>query len=142
VATTYRESESSWARDYLASHAPPLPVRPPPLPSSFFVLEHVALMRGVRSDEIPELLTMRRGPSTATRQIAMYLSRTLTNESLHQIARNFGGIDHTTVIYSCRRIAERMERDGALAEEVQLLQRLIEQSHAAYCEHQLAQRAS
>ncbi len=38
------------------------------------------------------------------RQIAMFLSRELTNNSLHSIAVKFGGKDHTTVLYACKKI--------------------------------------
>ncbi|KRL67255.1 chromosomal replication initiator protein DnaA [Companilactobacillus versmoldensis] len=40
------------------------------------------------------------------RQIAMYLSRELTDRSLPQIGMEFGGKDHTTVMHSCDKIAE------------------------------------
>jgi len=38
------------------------------------------------------------------RQIAMFLSRELTNDSLNSIASKFGGRDHTTVLHSCKKI--------------------------------------
>ena len=38
------------------------------------------------------------------RQIAMYLSRQLTNMSLPEIGGAFGGKDHTTVLHSCKKI--------------------------------------
>lgn len=38
------------------------------------------------------------------RQIAMWLSRTLTNRSLPDIGRRFGGRDHTTALHAVRRI--------------------------------------
>ena len=45
------------------------------------------------------------------RQLAMYLARELTDESLPAIGRLFGGRDHTTVLYACRRAHERLARD-------------------------------
>jgi chromosomal replication initiator protein len=48
---------------------------------------------------------------TLPRQIAMYLSKSLTNASLPQIGRSFGGKHHSTVIHSIRKIDDRCKRD-------------------------------
>lgn len=60
------------------------------------------------------------------RQVAMYLSRKLTDKSLPEIGKFFGGKDHTTVIHSCKNVEKRMERDpdfhktvGRLRESIQ-----------------------
>lgn len=45
------------------------------------------------------------------RQIAMYLSREITDLSLPQIGEEFGGRDHTTVIHACNKIQEKCEED-------------------------------
>lgn len=45
------------------------------------------------------------------RQIAMYLSKNLTNLSLNDIGKNFGGKDHATVIYACKQIEEKRLQD-------------------------------
>ncbi len=45
------------------------------------------------------------------RQVAMYLTRSLTKESLENIGRFFGGKDHTTVLYSYNKIEEDMQKD-------------------------------
>ena len=45
------------------------------------------------------------------RQLAMYLARELTGQTLPAIGRAFGGRDHTTVLHACRRTAERMAND-------------------------------
>jgi chromosomal replication initiator protein len=45
------------------------------------------------------------------RQVAMYLARELTDESLPAIGREFGGRDHTTVLHACRRASARITRD-------------------------------
>jgi chromosomal replication initiator protein len=45
------------------------------------------------------------------RQLAMYLSREMTSESLPSIARQFGGRDHTTVLHAWRRTTERLDSD-------------------------------
>lgn len=55
------------------------------------------------------------------RQVAMYLSRTLTNVSLNEIGKNFGGKDHSTVIHATKLIEERMKRDEELKEKIEIL---------------------
>ena len=45
------------------------------------------------------------------RQVAMYLSRELTDQTLPAIGAAFGGRNHTTVMHACRRTAERMASD-------------------------------
>ena len=46
------------------------------------------------------------------RQVAMYLCKNLTNASLPEIGRSFGGKHHSTVIHSIRRVEEMRQRDG------------------------------
>ena len=46
------------------------------------------------------------------RQIAMYLCKSLTNASLPEIGRSFGGKHHSTVIHSIRKIEDLRKRDG------------------------------
>ncbi len=48
------------------------------------------------------------------RQIAMHLSRMLTNSSFPEIGREFGGKDHTTIMHACRQIEKAVARDQAL----------------------------
>ncbi len=45
------------------------------------------------------------------RQVAMYLSKQVTQASLSEIGKHFGGKDHATVIYACRQIEERRAKD-------------------------------
>lgn len=52
------------------------------------------------------------------RQVAMYLMRQLTDLSLAEIGRAFGGRDHTTVIYACEKIADRINTEDAFREKV------------------------
>ena len=60
------------------------------------------------------------------RQIAMYLSKQLTLRSLPEIGRRFGGRDHTTIMHGVRKIEELRSTDSQLAEDLQLLRRLLE----------------
>ena len=48
---------------------------------------------------------------TLPRQIAMYLSKSLTNASLPQIGKSFGGKHHSTVIHSIRKIENQCKQD-------------------------------
>jgi chromosomal replication initiator protein len=60
------------------------------------------------------------------RQVAMYLSKQMTSRSLPEIGRRFGGRDHTTIMHGVRKIEELMAADGQLADDVQLLKRLLQ----------------
>ncbi len=63
------------------------------------------------------------------RQIAMFFCRTLTNSSLNEIAQCFGGKDHTTVLYACRKIDnEKMENELVNQEILTLKKRIAENS--------------
>jgi chromosomal replication initiator protein len=55
------------------------------------------------------------------RQVAMYLSRELTDATLPAIGRAFGGRNHTTVLHACRRATERISRDAEAHELVRSL---------------------
>ena len=55
------------------------------------------------------------------RQVAMYLCRKLTSHSFPEIGTFFGNKDHTTVMFACKKIAERTEADEELRGIVQLL---------------------
>jgi len=52
------------------------------------------------------------------RQVAMYLSRSLTSKSLKAIGAEFGGRDHSTVIHGCDIISKKMATDAALREKI------------------------
>jgi chromosomal replication initiator protein len=59
------------------------------------------------------------------RQVAIFLTRELTDLSLPQIGRLYGGRDHTTVLNSLRRVEARLAEDVELAEEVRELRGAI-----------------
>jgi chromosomal replication initiator protein len=66
--------------------------------------------------KVSELKSNRRVRSVAfPRQIAMFLCRELTDSSLPEIGRYFGGKDHTTVLHSCTKIARLEEDDEHVA---------------------------
>ena len=60
------------------------------------------------------------------RQIAMYLAKRLTTKSLPDIGRHFGNRDHTTVIHAVKKIEELKRLDHQIAEDVELLRRILE----------------
>jgi chromosomal replication initiator protein len=60
------------------------------------------------------------------RQVAMYLCKQLTPRSLPEIGRKFGGRDHTTVMHAVRKIEELRGTDRTLAEDIELLRRMLE----------------
>lgn len=60
-------------------------------------------------------------PVAMARQVAMYLARELTKNSLPDIGRHFGGRDHTTVLHGCDKIRELLEHDAPFRAEIDLL---------------------
>ncbi len=60
------------------------------------------------------------------RQIAMYICREYTQASLPEIGRQFGGKDHTTVIFSYRKVAGLIKENKELGNRVQEIIKLIE----------------
>jgi chromosomal replication initiator protein len=73
-----------------------------------------------------DILSSRRTATVVRpRQIAMYLSKVLTLRSLPEIGRRFGGRDHTTVLHAVRKIESLLSSDHALAEDIDLLKRML-----------------
>jgi chromosomal replication initiator protein len=84
------------------------------------VADHYCLRLG-------DMTSARRARQVARpRQVAMYLSKTLTSKSLPEIGRRFGGRDHTTVIHAVRKIEQLIDTDASIAEDVELLRRMLE----------------
>jgi len=83
------------------------------------VAEHFAL-------KVSDMKAKKRTKEVALpRQIAMYLSKQLTNLSLSDIGKNFGGKDHATVIYACKQIEEKRVKDEAFNRMIENLIRKI-----------------
>jgi len=73
----------------------------------------------------------RRRETSLARQIGMYLMRHHTGLSLPKIGEEFGGKDHTTVIYSCEKISELQRTDPKMAQTIrQLTERINSASQA------------
>ena len=74
-----------------------------------------------------EMTSKRRARAIARpRQVAMFLASQLTQRSLPEIGKQFGGRDHTTVLYAVRKIEELSAVDGSLAEDIEVLRRILE----------------
>ncbi len=75
---------------------------------------------------VAELLSRKRTRMIARpRQVAMALSKELTEHSLPEIGDAFGGRDHTTVLHACRKIQELCDTDGRIREDKAKLLRLL-----------------
>ena len=71
---------------------------------------------------LDELVSPSRAQALAwPRQVAMYLTRELTDATLPAIGRAFGGRNHTTVLHACRRTAARIAEDPSAYDTVQRL---------------------
>jgi chromosomal replication initiator protein len=78
---------------------------------------------------LDELVSPRRSQAVAyPRQVAMYLSRELTDASLPKIGREFGGRDHTTVIHAKDKITKLIREDRSVYNLVQELTARIKQA--------------
>ncbi len=76
--------------------------------------------------KVSDLTSKRRTSSLArARQIAMALAKELTNHSLPEIGRAFGGRDHTTVLHAFRRIQALKSSDSSVAEDFINLLRIL-----------------
>lgn len=72
-------------------------------------------------------MTSKRRPENIAfpRQIAMYLARELTENSLNVIGEAFGGRDHGTVLHACRLVKDRMEVDSSIRQTVTYLEKQL-----------------
>ena len=71
---------------------------------------------------VSELIGRRRTSTIVfPRQVAMYISRTLTSDPLKSIGDAFGGRDHGTVIHACKQVENIMEQDGSVKRGVDYL---------------------
>jgi chromosomal replication initiator protein len=76
--------------------------------------------------KMADMMSKRRSRSVARpRQMAMALSKELTNHSLPEIGDSFGGRDHTTVLHACRKIKELRETNSDIREDYKNLLRTL-----------------
>ncbi len=121
---TRRPIDAALADEVLATLYPaPKALGPREAPTIERVQQLVADAFDVTRDE---LLSAARSSRIAwPRQVAMYLARRHTDASLPAIGERFGGRNHTTVIYACRKAAERLTADPAAQALVQDLERRL-----------------
>jgi chromosomal replication initiator protein len=75
---------------------------------------------------IPELISPSRAARVGwPRQLAIHLSRELTDSSLHDIGQAFGGRNHATVLHACKRVEERVRNDQQAVEDLADLTALV-----------------
>lgn len=75
--------------------------------SSYFAIKNSEMMAKRRSKNV-----------VLPRQIAMFLTRELTDFSLPEIGESFGGRDHTTVLHACEKIKKVIEKDGSVRDMI------------------------
>ncbi len=79
--------------------------------------------------QLSDILGKRRNSNVVTpRQVAMYLCRNLTAHSLPEIAKEFGGRDHGTVMHACSKIKEQLEKDTSLQYIIQHIENELKQA--------------
>lgn len=77
--------------------------------------------------KISDLTSSRRSRNIARpRQVAMFLSKTLTTRSLSEIGRKFGGKDHTTVIHAVKKVEEILQKDNEFAGDINLIKQSLQ----------------
>jgi chromosomal replication initiator protein len=121
ASLTGRPISSALAAEVLGDLYPPGAPAPgtAPAPSIEAIQELTAAEFGVTRDEL--LSHSRRTALAWPRQIAMYLAREHTRETLPAIGARFGGRNHTTVLHACRRTVQRIASDPEAYEAVRRL---------------------
>ena len=95
-------------------------------PTIHCVSKVVAKHFHVRTSELHSL--SRKHSLAHARSIAMFICRQLTTQSLQSIGKYFRGRDHSTVLYSCRKIATTIQNDDSLRMLVSALNERIQQN--------------
>jgi chromosomal replication initiator protein len=103
----------------LLSESQPRPITP------LLIMEEAAAQFGFSIDELKS--KHRQRPLVTARQIAMYVMRELTELSYPNIAREFGGRDHTTVIHAVEKIGALMSKDRQIYDQVTRLMKAVRQ---------------
>jgi chromosomal replication initiator protein len=79
--------------------------------------------------KLADMVSKRRPANIAfPRQVAMYLCRVMTTQSLSDIGNEFGGRDHGTVIHACKTVENMIDQDASIKKTVDYLQKLVSTS--------------
>jgi chromosomal replication initiator protein len=102
---------------------------PPPTSDSLTIAEIQTAVASYFEISVPELVSASRAARLAwPRQIAIHLSRELTDASLQALGHAFGGRNHATVLHACKRVSDRLAHDPhAAADVAELTRRLTAQ---------------
>jgi chromosomal replication initiator protein len=103
----------------LLSENQPRPITP------LLIMEEAATQFGFTVEDLKS--KHRQRPLVTARQIAMYVMRELTELSYPNIAREFGGRDHTTVIHAVEKIGALMSKDRQIYDQVTRLMKAVRQ---------------
>jgi chromosomal replication initiator protein len=75
---------------------------------------------------VEDLMSSKRNRDIANaRQIAMYLCKEMTNESLQAIGQALGKRDHATIIHGCEKVKSKLSTDEALQKNIEILKKKI-----------------
>ena len=88
------------------------------------IVETVADFYGIEEEKLSS--SSRKREVVKPRQVAMYLLRDKLDSSYPSIGDRFGDRDHTTVIYACEKIEEKMGKDDGLSEEIELINQKLQ----------------
>jgi chromosomal replication initiator protein len=106
------------------------PVKPVALPSfqrRFCPVAHIqAVVAASYRINVEHMRSKSRDRCVAwPRQVAMYLSRALTEKSFPDLGKYFGGRDHTTVIYSIKAVEKRIAEDPIYRADIEVLRKAL-----------------
>ena len=112
ASLTHQDITLELAEEVLLHYVNPEPDRMTP--------ERIMLAVGERFSVSGEALCGKRRTRTIAlpRQVAMYLTRQLTDLSLVEIGQLFGGRDHTTVLYACDKVGAMIGTDSEFADKI------------------------
>jgi chromosomal replication initiator protein len=83
------------------------------------IIDEVARFFDLRPNELRS--RQRTKELANARKVAMYIARHLTDLSLGDIGKNFGGKNHATVIYACKEVEKRLQEDSSFATMIEQL---------------------
>ncbi|HLY07780.1 MAG TPA: chromosomal replication initiator protein DnaA [Planctomycetota bacterium] len=99
---------------------------PPPSPASMSITEIQQVVARYFHKKVSDLHSRRWTKSTSqARQICIYLCRKFTGTSLEELGSHFGGKDHSTMLYSIRKVEKLLTKNASVRGDVERLTREI-----------------